>query len=438
MFKGSFISLGILIILCLFSYDVYAQYTVTGGTGTPYLAAQDSNNDIDVYLVYGMNNVQITYASTSDSHQWYRYKAKALEAEPLTAQQNGTTSVLSGIEEGYGYFVKSTTGFTKYVWIIDYSQYEVQLNSLGVSESLTDCDRVKLEGEATITPMYYYTPTGNKTELKRTFELTYHTQVLNDAGYLESTTITTEVVGDPFSQFIKPAPYADTDFTLTGDRFAKHFQVEKTITSDLFTATALLVKVDTVYINDPKILDDGQFSAPLEIRFTAQANEPVANTYAWNIYNKTDSTKASYSYRGNEIEHRFDLEGTYGVELSVLDRTGTCEDVSERYEINISEFYWEVPNTFSPGTSPGVNDVFKIKYRSIVSFKGWIFNRWGNQIFHWTNPDLGWDGKKGGKYVAPGVYFYVLEAKASDGKMKKKTGSINILRPKTERNEVVQ
>ena len=42
--------------------------------------------------------------------------------------------------------------------------------------------------------------------------------------------------------------------------------------------------------------------------------------------------------------------------------------------------------------------------------------------------------KKGGKYVAPGVYFYVIEAEGSDGKKYKKKGDINILRPKNEDN----
>lgn len=48
-----------------------------------------------------------------------------------------------------------------------------------------------------------------------------------------------------------------------------------------------------------------------------------------------------------------------------------------------------------------------------VKFKAWIFNRWGLQMYYWTDPAQGWDGKKGGKYVQPGVYFYVIEAEGS-------------------------
>jgi len=49
------------------------QYTVTGGNGVPYLL-ENPGNRIRVYLVYGMDNVEISYTSSSTNHQWYRYK----------------------------------------------------------------------------------------------------------------------------------------------------------------------------------------------------------------------------------------------------------------------------------------------------------------------------------------------------------------------------
>lgn len=444
MFKRRLISLGFLIILLLVSYEMYGQYTVTGGTGTPLAAEANTQNDITVYLVYGTNDVEISYTSASTTHQWFRYKTKALEAEPVTAQQNGNTSVLRNPEDGYGYFVKETTGFTKYVWIIDYSKYKVELNSLRVSETLSDCENVKLEGDGVIAPIYYYTPLGNRTELKRSFVLKYNTsEEQRDGSYIDLVPVlkTDTLKGNPFEQYIR-SPYMDTDFTLQGDLFARHFNMEQQVTSEWYTTTALLIATDTTYIDNGdgmifSALDDGTFSAPLTVRFSAHANEPVANSFLWTVQKEDDDSRV-YNYQSAEAEHTFDLEGAYVAQLRVLDRTGKCEYQSEPYRFIISNFYWDAPNVFSPGSSPGINDEFKISYRSIISFKGWIFNRWGNQIFHWTNPEQGWDGKKGGKYVAPGVYFYILEAKGSDGKMHKKTGSISILRSKTERNEIIE
>lgn len=74
------------------------QYTVTGGSGTPYLL-ENPGNRIRIYLVYGMENVEISYTSSSANHQWYRYKQKALDREPVSCEQNGATSVIRNVEE---------------------------------------------------------------------------------------------------------------------------------------------------------------------------------------------------------------------------------------------------------------------------------------------------------------------------------------------------
>ena len=59
-------------------------------------------------------------------------------------------------------------------------------------------------------------------------------------------------------------------------------------------------------------------------------------------------------------------------------------------------------------------------------------------MYYWKDPSKGWDGKKGGKYVPHGVYFYVIEATGSDGKPIKKKGSINIFRSKSIDDEIIE
>lgn len=88
----------------------------------------------------------------------------------------------------------------------------------------------------------------------------------------------------------------------------------------------------------------------------------------------------------------------------------------------------DIPNFFSPGDSPGVNDEFRVAYKSLISFKCTIFNRWGNKLYEWRDPAKGWDGRYKGKFVNPGVYFYVIEAKGSDNVSYKRKGAINIVR----------
>ena len=107
-----------------------------------------------------------------------------------------------------------------------------------------------------------------------------------------------------------------------------------------------------------------------------------------------------------------------------------CESYSKTFTISIGESRLEEPNIFSPGSSPGINDEWKVAYQSITSFKCWIFNKWGVQVFYFDDPSKGWDGKYKGKYVDPGVYYYVIEAKGADGVSYKHKGDINILRSK--------
>ena len=73
--------MGCLLPLC-------AQYTVTGGaTGSPMMAAENTSEKLQVYVVYGTAGVRLSYSSSSTSHQWYRYKTKQLEAEMNTCSR---------------------------------------------------------------------------------------------------------------------------------------------------------------------------------------------------------------------------------------------------------------------------------------------------------------------------------------------------------------
>ena len=441
--------IGTLCFLLLILAAHAQKYTVTGGQGTPLLVdaddSQNKNQRLEVYLVYGMDNVEISYTSASTSHQWYRYKTKKLEAERIASVQNGTTSVISNLEEGYGYFVEETGLSEAYVWIIDYSKYAFDVTNLYVDTERSNCDYMALGGSVDMKDMKYYTPLGSSKILNREFDIIYQTmkQMGEDGIY---TTVTVDTVINPFEKVLDP-PLCDTDVTLKGDLFARHFGVEKVITTDVYQAVAVeaVMKIDTLsYASDiPNMVVKGDsLSAPVEFNFTAIANIPVAAVFKWSIFQKNEGTENTklLEQNGNreDINYTFNQNGTYIVSLEVSDRTLQCTNILPEVTINISDTYLEVPNAFSPGTTPGINDEFRVAYRSLNSFKCWIFNRWGAEIYHWTDPSQGWDGKKGGKYVAPGVYFYVIEATGSDGKRLKKKGSINILRSKRIDDEIIE
>ncbi|MEG1748683.1 MAG: gliding motility-associated C-terminal domain-containing protein [Tannerellaceae bacterium] len=440
MLRKEFRRLGEIACMLLLALTVCAQYTVKGGSGTPLLATTDK--DVQVYLVNGTNDVSISYtAKGNGSLQWYRYKTKALEAEKLSGTQSGNVTTLQNIQEGYGYFVTEQGQVPRYVWIIDYSQYAFNIQSLSVSPD-SNCDELRLNGSAEMKPLRYYPSNGgfNKT-LKRQFEVTYNTMTWSDDTKLFSQEVKTkQIEGDPFLASLD-APLCDTDIRLSGDLFARHFGMEKSMSTGSYEAIALEVHADTTIVIDQisNLMSGSEgLSAPADIRFTAHANTPVAALYTWTIYPKEQPENFLVRFTGEEVDYTFNQFGDYVAALTVSDRTGKCSNSEHSFDIKITESGLDVPNAFSPGTSPGINDEFRVAYKSLIRFQGWIFNRWGVEMFRWNDPARGWDGKKGGKYVTPGVYFYVIEAEGSDGIKYKRKGDINILRSKNIQDEVVE
>ena len=296
--------------------------------------------------------------------------------------------------------------------------------------------------------------------------------------------VATDLEGTQFRFSLSEPPYVDTEFTLRGDQFARHFGLEQTCSTTMYGAVAIQLHVDTVLTmtEAPNMNTSREgFNAPATLLFTATANDPVASRYVWRIYKirdlaiepdpseesngneegdsvETRSLRAGESeeedttdegatdeeegtllvnFSGNEVEYTFQEQGVYRAVAEVSDQTGTCE-ATESIELTIATSYLDIPNVFSPGMTPGINDEFRVAYKSLVSFKGWIYNRWGKELFHWTDPAQGWDGRKGGKLVAPGVYYYVIEAVGSDGRRYKRAGDVNILRSKQEQTETIE
>ncbi|NJO92735.1 MAG: DUF11 domain-containing protein, partial [Chloroflexia bacterium] len=86
-----------------------------------------------------------------------------------------------------------------------------------------------------------------------------------------------------------------------------------------------------------------------------------------------------------------------------------------------------VPNTFTPN-GDGINDVLIIPGIEDYDNEIFIYNRWGNEVYHivnYNNDINAWDGraqnrvKFGGNQVLPvGTYFYILKFKGSDKPIK--------------------
>jgi gliding motility-associated-like protein len=104
------------------------------------------------------------------------------------------------------------------------------------------------------------------------------------------------------------------------------------------------------------------------------------------------------------------------------------EEVEDSVVVIGSESKLVFPNAFSPN-GDGHNDVYKAKTcQNIEEFHAYIFNRWGQKLFEWTDPDKGWDGTSNGRDVADGVYFVLVKARGADGRTYNIRKDVNLLR----------
>ena len=187
------------------------------------------------------------------------------------------------------------------------------------------------------------------------------------------------------------------------------------------TATFGTIANDT--IDDASTEND----APLRAHFCAnpQDADGFDARFEWKIWSADKPDEILVHRFEENFDYTFDRSGSYKVQLyASFTFDGDTFDWPEEgdedpFSVVINSSKLEMPNAFSPN-GDGYNDVYNAKpgYKSIVAFKATIFNRWGQRIYTWTNPDReqdGWDGNYNGHRVKDGVYYVVVSARGADG-----------------------
>ncbi len=183
-------------------------------------------------------------------------------------------------------------------------------------------------------------------------------------------------------------------------------------------------------------------AAPAEVEFYANVENADGWTahYEWHFYEEGKQSEPYLIRYDENTEYTFLQAGTHYIELYATFTNGSqTMEYTEEYwsytpalKVTISESFLSFPNAFSPNDD-GRNEVYKAKKcQSIVEFHGYIYNRWGQLLYDWTNPEEGWDGKHKGKPVREGVYFCLVKARGADGRVFNIKKDVNLLRGYTE------
>lgn len=397
------------------------------------ITPQSSTGLNNIYVLYNSTGVSASYTASSNNNvTWYRYSnLGGGYAEPIIdVIRSGSTYTLSEIDGDMGYIIEEGSKRT-YFWVVNYASHYLDLQTLSISPE-QDCATTALGVIGSGDKIYYYTINGRQMELDRELSLVYSTLVWDK----ETETYTPKEITETFSYLpstiYTSAPLCDTDFILSGDRFLRQWGEDKSVKSPLYSTIAVAAETTAIqtlkeYENEQK--EDGAIlggSAPIEITFKAAVTD-AAIYQEWQISDDPEFENILMRFNDLEVSHTFQEYGTYYIRFMASNNAGTCDYFSETYEVAIGESRLECPNAFSPDASEGVNDEWKVSYKSIIEFECHIFNRWGIKVAELIKPSQGWDGRHGGKFVPAGVYYYVIKAKGADGKDYNLSGDINII-----------
>ena len=197
------------------------------------------------------------------------------------------------------------------------------------------------------------------------------------------------------------------------------------------------VSPTATYINDDgketEATSDFAGQAPLAVIFRANPHDmsgydPI---YEWHFQKDGEETEMMVRYE-EDTEYTFTESGTYIVTLKAKASPESDELPANPFKVTISESKLSFPNAFSPNGDQW-NNTFKAKeYQSIVEFRAYIFNRWGQKLYEWTDPAGEWDGTYNGKVVKDGTYFLLVKAKGADGREYNIRKDVNVLTGYTE------
>uniref|UniRef100_UPI0032178E0B T9SS type B sorting domain-containing protein n=1 Tax=uncultured Draconibacterium sp. TaxID=1573823 RepID=UPI0032178E0B len=247
-------------------------------------------------------------------------------------------------------------------------------------------------------------------------------------------------------QYFDP-PYENTDFTL---RIYDKFGCEAT---SAVLYESIVTKAE--FTANPE-----KGEAPLTVTFNNASQNGTSGYYEWFFYREIgEITKESegatepvdsFLFNAPVVDdapvYTYENSGYYMVKLvakHVSDFDSglpTCTDTFQLEDfIEVDTAFIKIPNVFTPN-SDNDNDEFVVWFSSMKSLEINIYNRWGRRVHYWKSNDIQgfesareesvWDGKIGGRYASPGVYYYDVVGRGRDGKKRTKSGFVHLFREK--------
>ncbi|MBD5260874.1 MAG: gliding motility-associated C-terminal domain-containing protein [Bacteroides sp.] len=431
---------------CLASPSFSQSLTFSGNSLRVLEETPEKSTGLEkIYVLYSTEGVTASYTSSAGNRvNWLKYgNLGGGHAEEAASSQDGNVSTLAALEGDRGYIVED--GDRRYCfWVTDYLPHRLKLQSAAPAAD-QECGVAVVEVEGTGSPIRYFTINGMQKTLDQEITVEYTTQEwdegLNPPNFRDvAASKTFESLQSQYR--LSPPNYCRTSFRISGDRFLKAWNWEEAVETVSVGPTSVDARTFATQLTSSSDDEDAAGagsneigagsteglggSAPCEIQFEAYVTDGIIH-HEWQLTRDPNFEDIDYRFTQQDLDYTFLEEGSHYLRYIGSNADGSCEYVSDTYEVTIGESDLRVPNAFSPN-GDGVNDEWKVAYRSLLDFQCSIFDRQGHQVCHLTSPDQGWDGKVKGKTVDSGVFFYVIEATGTDGKKYRKSGDINIVK----------
>lgn len=172
-------------------------------------------------------------------------------------------------------------------------------------------------------------------------------------------------------------------------------------------------------INADAYADAQTVFMPTSVQFYFTGSGAV--DYLWDFGDGTTSNATNPT-------HTYTAAGEYSVVLVVS--TGAPDFCTDSVQIIITVYEPSkvtIPNVFTPNND-GANETFRVESEGLETEEMLIYNRWGKQIFSWSEVGSEWDGTINGEKAADGIYYYIFNANGYDGVVYRFNGTVTLLR----------
>jgi len=158
------------------------------------------------------------------------------------------------------------------------------------------------------------------------------------------------------------------------------------------------------------------------VQFNDITTGSTISNWAWTFGDVNNNTSSVQNPAFN-----YENSGSYPVTLVATSDYGCIDSVTKTVVVD-PEFILYVPNAFSPN-SDGLNDVFKAVGEGINEFELFVFDRWGNMLFHSHDISKGWDGVNAkGDVVQEDIYVWKIELRTFKKEPKQVKGTVSLLK----------